>query len=81
VPAPAASPEPVQNTPAAAAKPAAPQPVPAAPPAPTAEPPRPGQPELIDDKARRLADFFNGEVVLLDGPLPDADDAMQETAA
>jgi DNA polymerase-3 subunit gamma/tau len=81
VPAPEASPEPVQNTPAAAAKPAAPQPVPAAPPAPTAEPPRPGQPELIDDKARRLADFFNGEVVLLDGPLPDADDAMQETAA
>ena len=81
VPAPAASPEPAQNTPAAAAKPAAPQPVPAAPPAPTAEPPRPGQPELIDDKARRLADFFNGEVVLLDGPLPDADDAMQETAA
>jgi DNA polymerase-3 subunit gamma/tau len=81
VPAPAASPEPVQNTPAAAAKPAAPQPVPTAPPAPMAEPPRPGQPELIDDKARRLADFFNGEVVLLDGPLPDADDAMQETAA
>jgi DNA polymerase-3 subunit gamma/tau len=81
VPAPAASPEPAQNTPAAAAKPAAPQPVPTAPPAPTAEPPRPGQPELIDDKARRLADFFNGEVVLLDGPLPDADDAMQETAA
>jgi DNA polymerase-3 subunit gamma/tau len=81
VPAPEASPEPVQNTPAAAAKPAAPQPVPTAPPAPMAEPPRPGQPELIDDKARRLADFFNGEVVLLDGPLPDADDAMQETAA
>ena len=80
VPAPAATPEPVQSTPAAA-KPAAPQPVPAAPPAPTAEPPRPGQPELIDDKARRLADFFNGEVVLLDGPLPDADDGMQETAA
>jgi DNA polymerase-3 subunit gamma/tau len=81
VPAPEASPEPVQNTPAAAAKPAAPQPVPTAPPAPMAEPPRRGQPELIDDKARRLADFFNGEVVLLDGPLPDADDAMQETAA
>jgi DNA polymerase-3 subunit gamma/tau len=84
VPAQAATPEPVQRTPAAAPaaeKPAAPQPVPAAPPAPTAEPPRPGQPELIDDKAKRLADFFNGEVVLLDGPLPDADDAMQETAA
>jgi hypothetical protein len=36
---------------------------------------------LIDDKAKRLADFFNGEVVQLDGPLPEADDAMQETAA
>ncbi len=81
-PAPAATPEPVQITPAAAA---APMPAPAAQepaaPAPTAEPPRSGQPELIDDKARRLAEFFNGEVVQLDGPLPDADDAMQETAA
>ncbi len=78
VPAPAASPEPVQSTPAAA--PAAEKPA-APPPAPTAEPPRSGQPELIDDKAKRLADFFNGEVVQLDGPLPDADDAMRETAA
>jgi DNA polymerase-3 subunit gamma/tau len=25
----------------------------------------------LDDKARRLAEFFNGEVVELDGPLPD----------
>ena len=81
-PAAAATPEPVQS-PAAAA--AAPIPMPAAPepaaPAPTAEPARSGQPELIDDKAKRLADFFNGEVVQLDGPLPEADDAMQETAA
>lgn len=89
-PAPAATPKPVQSTPVAAAapmpapaaqEPAAPAPVPAGPPAPTAAPPRSGQPELIDDKAKRLADFFNGEVVQLDGPLPDADDAMQETAA
>ena len=81
-PAAAATPEPVQSPPAAAA---APIPMPAAPepaaPAPTAEPARSGQPELIDDKAKRLADFFNGEVVQLDGPLPEADDAMQETAA
>jgi DNA polymerase-3 subunit gamma/tau len=25
----------------------------------------------IDDQAKRLADFFNGEVVQLDGPLPE----------
>jgi hypothetical protein len=24
----------------------------------------------LDDKARRLADFFNGEVVPFDGPVP-----------
>jgi DNA polymerase-3 subunit gamma/tau len=35
--------------------------------------PRPGPvtPNLIDDKAKRLAEFFNGEVVQLDGPLPE----------
>ncbi len=83
----AATPEPVPSTPAIAAPIPAPvaekraEPVPAAPPAPTTEPPRSGQPDLIDDKAKRLADFFNGEVVQLDGPLPDADDAIQETAA
>jgi len=27
-------------------------------------------PVPLDDKARRLADFFNGEVVLFDGPVP-----------
>ena len=37
------------------------------------------QPELIDEKARRLADFFNGEVVQLDGPIPDGESG--ETAA
>ena len=40
---------------------------------PPATPVRQGPPNLdpIDDKARRLAEFFNGEVVQLDGPLPD----------
>jgi len=33
----------------------------------------PAQPALIDDQAKRLADFFNGEVVQLDGPLPELD--------
>jgi hypothetical protein len=32
---------------------------------------------LLDEKARRLADFFNGEVIQLDGPPLDDD----ETAA
>ena len=33
----------------------------------------PAKTTLIDDQAKRLADFFNGEVVQLDGPLPDLD--------
>jgi DNA polymerase-3 subunit gamma/tau len=33
----------------------------------------PAQPALIDDQAKRLAEFFNGEVVQLDGPLPELD--------
>jgi DNA polymerase-3 subunit gamma/tau len=37
------------------------------------------QPDLIDDKARRLADFFNGEVVQLDGPIHGGESG--ETAA
>ena len=45
----------------------APEPEPEAPPAARA------QPALIDDQARRLAEFFNGEVVQLDGPLPELD--------
>jgi DNA polymerase-3 subunit gamma/tau len=44
-------------------------PVAAAPEVP-AEAPKP-QTGLIDDQAKRLADFFNGEVVHLDGPLPE----------
>jgi hypothetical protein len=31
-------------------------------------------PGLIDDKARRLAEFFNGEVVLLETPLSEPGD-------
>ena len=61
----------------------APEPPRAAAPAPRSEPPQPiappaeppsaatPQPQqtLIDDQAKRLAEFFNGEVVQLDGPL------------
>ncbi|MEY4358523.1 MAG: hypothetical protein RLZZ631_9 [Cyanobacteriota bacterium] len=56
---PAAQPEPPATpaSPAAVAEPAA---KPVSPPA---------QPALIDDQAKRLAEFFNGEVVELDGPL------------
>ncbi|MBE9173927.1 hypothetical protein IQ216_12870, partial [Cyanobium sp. LEGE 06143] len=39
--------------------------------------PGPGHSSPLDDKARRLADFFNGDVVELDGPL---DDAGQDVA-
>jgi len=44
--------------------------------------PRPGPvtPNLIDDKAKRLAEFFNGEVVQLDGPLPELLDSDEAAA-
>jgi DNA polymerase-3 subunit gamma/tau len=44
--------------------------------------PRPGPvtPNLIDDKAKRLAEFFNGEVVQLDGPLPELLDGDEAAA-
>ncbi|MCP9885418.1 DNA polymerase III subunit gamma/tau [Synechococcus sp. ATX 2A4] len=51
----------------AAAAPGGSAPAPAAPVAPA--PPVP-----LDDKARRLADFFNGEVVPFDGPVPGQQD-------
>jgi DNA polymerase III subunit gamma/tau len=41
----------------------------------------PDRPELIDEKARRLAEFFNGEVVQLDGPLPGLSEGEGEAAA
>ena len=65
-PAPQPKPEPPPQPPAAVAP--APAPLPSPEPA-AAQPP--AQPALIDDQAKRLADFFNGEVVQLDGPLPD----------
>jgi DNA polymerase III subunit gamma/tau len=41
----------------------------------TATPPGPPVPPVpLDDKARRLADFFNGEVVAFDGPVPGQQD-------
>ncbi|MEY4298297.1 MAG: hypothetical protein RLZZ423_1476 [Cyanobacteriota bacterium] len=43
----------------------------AAAPATTSAPAAPG---LIDDRARRLAEFFNGEVVQLENPLPELGD-------
>ena len=75
----ATTPRPTQPTPAALPSPAAlpnpaanqaptPLPTPAAnpPPAAVTAPPLAAP---LDDKARRLAEFFNGEVVELDGPL------------
>ena len=63
----AATPRPEPPTPA-------PLPSPAALPNPAADPPAaaaiaPPLAAPLDDKARRLAEFFNGEVVELDGPL------------
>ena len=67
-PAPAAAPAP---PPAAMAAEPEPAPTPPAQPAAAAMPSPPAPPALIDDQAKRLADFFNGEVVELDGPLPE----------
>ncbi|MCP9783658.1 DNA polymerase III subunit gamma/tau [Cyanobium sp. WKJ7-Wakatipu] len=66
-------PTPPPPTPAPLANPA-PLPSPAALPNPAADPPAaaaiaPPLAAPLDDKARRLAEFFNGEVVELDGPL------------
>jgi DNA polymerase-3 subunit gamma/tau len=87
-PAPAAVVPSAIPTPASTARPIAPAAAPAmaeavAEPLPE-EPAKPAltlaaQPDLIDDKARRLADFFNGEVVQLDGPIPVGESG--ETAA
>ena len=65
--APVETPRPAAAPPADTSAAAAPEPEPEAPPAARAEP------ALIDDQARRLAEFFNGEVVQLDGPLPELD--------
>ena len=64
---------PAPRQPAAVAPPTPlPKPQPEQEPEPLAAQP-PAQTTLIDDQAKRLADFFNGEVVQLDGPLPDLD--------
>ena len=70
-PTPAAAPAP------ASAPAAAPAPQPPSAPLPVAAPPLPG---LIDDKAKRLAEFFNGEVVPLEGPLPELGDDGEAAA-
>ena len=44
-------------------------------------PPAPSPTGLIDDKARRLADFFNGEVLPLEEALPGLSDSTETAAA
>jgi DNA polymerase-3 subunit gamma/tau len=68
------APEPARTNPEAN------EPAAVAAPKPAMQPPR--QPALIDDQAKRLAEFFNGEVVQLDGPLPELDpEASSDQAA
>ena len=62
---------------AATPRPAPPPPTPAPTPAATAPP----LAAPLDDKARRLAEFFNGEVVELDGPLDELTGDAEEAAA
>ena len=85
------------TTPSAATpRPAPPPPAPAPLPTPAANPPAPAPPLTptptptatapplaapLDDKARRLAEFFNGEVVELDGPLDELTGDTAEVAA
>lgn len=74
---PAAATPPQPQTPAPAPAPAeAPTPAPtsAAPAATPAAPPERQPHGLIDDQAKRLAEFFNGEVVDLQDPLPELSD-------
>ena len=71
----AATATPVPPTPTPTAIPA-----PATPAAPTPTP-APTQPGVIDERARRLADFFNGEVVQLEEPLPGLSGGDGEAAA
>ena len=81
LPSPAALPSPVALPSPAANQAPAPLPTPAAnpPPAAVTAPPLAAP---LDDKARRLAEFFNGEVVELDGPLDElTGDALTGDAA
>ena len=72
---------------AATPRPTPPPPTPAPLPSPAANPPpaavtAPPLAAPLDDKARRLAEFFNGEVVELDGPLDElTGDALTGDAA
>ena len=65
-PQPAAAQQPAPTPPAAAQQPAQ---------------ARVDRPNMIDEKAKRLAEFFNGEVVQVDGPLPGLSDGDGEAAA
>ena len=89
-PNPPAAPSP--PAPQASAPEPAPQPVPSEPPtvvaptvaAPTVAAPAaeaPGQRGLIDDQAKRLAEFFNGEVVDLQDPLPELSNQSSNQAS
>jgi DNA polymerase-3 subunit gamma/tau len=69
---------PLAATPAPATASPSPQPQAAPPPA-VPRPPLPGPSNDLDRKARRLADFFNGEVVAFEGSLDD--DAPRSDAA
>ena len=69
----AAAPEPRSEPSQPAAAPAEPPPAAAATPQP--------QPALIDDQAKRLAEFFNGEVVQLDGPLAELEGSSADSQA
>ncbi|MBW0181637.1 MAG: DNA polymerase III subunit gamma/tau [Vulcanococcus sp.] len=74
----AAAPEPRSEPPKPTTAPA--EPPQAAPPQVAAATP-PAQPALIDDQAKRLAEFFNGEVVQLDGPLPELEGSSTDSQA
>ena len=70
---------PVMQPPVPAAPPTAP---PTQPPQPQPQQPQPAQPVTppqqplaIDEKAKRLAEFFNGEVIDFDGPIDDSSNA------
>ena len=74
----AAAPEPRAETPQPAAAPV--EAPPAAAPQGAAVTPQ-AQPALIDEQAKRLAEFFNGEVVQLDGPLPELEGSSTDSQA
>lgn len=74
----AAAPERRSEPPQAVSAPA--EPPKAATPAAAAAAPQ-AQAALIDDQAKRLAEFFNGEVIQLDGPLPELEGSSESSQA